>query len=751
MQIVNIKPRIIWTTANGVAGIVLLLIFFASLANAAMLLKNRRLVYPTIIGSEYQHQVDILKSSATVKEKKEALRLLGGSPPSYDQTTIRILLDATRQPPVELQTQAIESLSNIGRADNPSEYEQFGGELSIEDLQAEIVPRLIELLYDPNDDLEESAADAFGLLPPSDRRVVKELIAANSRIMPGSNARNGEASGALAKIASQIRQRELFDWAPEIELIAKTLDESYLLPTGTPPPQAELKAFRQDLLLHRWQWLIDNWQKVLAALITLHVMLYLAVIIGTRWSTKCCRLLCDPVFSKLSVYAYPVIRYSWHVQKWILHQYFISEARQVHEITPFVAMPLTKIGESAVYESSDNLILKLRHVWITGSPGMGKTCLVKHLHDLAFPPKEQPNEKTVLTRLGIVPIFATLRDFGSVEIDLKNEPDGWVVAIVQRILGGRGAPIQDKGILRGMLRSGRIALVLDGANETSRSAEIYEYSRLNSETPILVTSQNKPDISNSDDMFVVLALPNTIEEFIQPIVNANLEPAKAKQLLAHITASGLRSTISNGYDIRLVIDLALQASDALETLPTTRLGLYEGCVALLRPFGDWEETVASLSFKAWKIFAQGDRRLNLSEMSGLAIEALLDHTHPILRRVQDDQAEFRHDQMRAFFAAKYLALFPPYTRIANLRESEVWKQRGDEQEALWSFVAELGQSCHELGIMWLFSIEKPAYGILQHMLQTVGKSRGCSWLPDAEDVPAGASGRPRRDVPNVFA
>ncbi len=419
------------------------------------------------------------------------------------------------------------------------------------------------------------------------------------------------------------------------------------------------------------------------------------------------------------------------IQKWILHRYVVSEARKVGPATSFVDMPLKSIGDDNICcTDSANLVNGLSHIWITGPPGMGKTALVKHLRDVAFAPSERVSVSSVLKHFGYVPILATLRDYGLIDIDLKSEPDGWVVAIAQRVLAAGGVPIQDKGLLRGFLRSGRIVLILDGANETDRSAEICEYARMNRETRLLVTSQIKPNSSSSTELFAVFSLPNKIDQFIEPLVQNRVGAALATRLLAHITKSGLRSSILNGYDVRLVVDLAMQVPDP-EALPTTRLGLYQGCLSFLNKFSDSEETVASLTFRAWKMFAHGDRRFSIGDLSAAAAEALFDPIHPILRRVGVDQAEFRHDQMRAFFAAKYIASFPIDTKVATLRESEVWAQRRDEQETLWSFVAELSDTCNELGILWLFSIERPENGILQQAVQLVGKARNCPWFPSA--------------------
>ena len=81
---------------------------------------------------------------------------------------------------------------------------------------------------------------------------------------------------------------------------------------------------------------------------------------------------------------------------------------------------------------------------------------------------------------------------------------------------------------------------------------------MNKETPLLITSQIKPDASNAHEMFAILALPNKIDDFIEPIVEENLEPTNAKRLVAHIATSGLTSSIRNGYDVKLIVDLALR-------------------------------------------------------------------------------------------------------------------------------------------------------------------------------------------------
>jgi hypothetical protein len=139
---------------------------------------------------------------------------------------------------------------------------------------------------------------------------------------------------------------------------------------------------------------------------------------------------------------------------------------------------------------------------------------------------------------------------------------------VRRRLEEFGLATRDLGLIEAMLKAGRIALALDGANEADRDTALSDFARQFQQVRLLVTSQ-----AMSDDNREVWNLPQDIGALRDRLLVRWLGDVKGALLSRRIVAESLSDFIVSGYDLRLVADLAA-ADPEHALLPSDRIGLY---------------------------------------------------------------------------------------------------------------------------------------------------------------------------------
>lgn len=532
-------------------------------------------------------------------------------------------------------------------------------------------------------------------------------------------------------LAQAVRERGQTDWLPILKRARDNIAERGGLLTihaAFRGLKAEIDALQNAADLEKWRWLKQNWPMLIYAFSALHLLLFIVVILAARWSIKCRRLLCDPIFSRLSIYVYPCIRFWWPLQCWLLDGYVKRCAivlRNEHE-PRYIEVPLNYDGGDMAPHDVAAFWTKQRKIWIVGKSGMGKTSFCSRIERSFYLDNLPPSSRGIVNKHGFVLIFFRARDFGELQIDTKLEPDGWIIAVCQRVLARRGFPIEDKSLMRGFLRSGKVAIIIDGLGETNRAMEVIDYSQLNKETPLLVTSQSLP---GADSDFALMSLPESFSEYTVPLFKLYLGQDGACRVMKEITESGLISEIRTGYDVVLIIDIAKDGDLLSQHMPDTRYKLYSNAISQMR-LRD-RHALFDLYGIAWEMFVTGERRVSGARFEPQLLSALLDSKVPLARRISGDMYEFRHDQMRSFLGSKYL--LEAYNQIdlliVFLKNSEIWKVRPAEQEELWTSLMAGVASCDNLGLLWLFSLEKVEYVLLQHASQIRGRELNCSWVP----------------------
>jgi hypothetical protein len=269
-----------------------------------------------------------------------------------------------------------------------------------------------------------------------------------------------------------------------------------------------------------------------------------------------------------------------------------------------------------------------------------------------------------------------------------------------------------------MLKSGAFAVALDGLNETDRDEALVAFAQTFSQVRLLVTSQGD---ALSD--FERWNLPNDIHDHAPALLRLWLGDEAGSKLADRIRKEGLLPHLLSGYDIRLIADIA--GKDVVAALlPDGRIALYRTVLskALSGPDGAVQEE--ALKRIAWKLVVEGRRDLREPDVGiiGDAITRRLQEGASRILRHVSSYLEFRHDQMRAFLAASFLADESPNIEaiVERLADNEIWNRGRRDQDELWSFLCQLLRT-DDLEPLWQSTLGRPKMSFLQ---AAIFKQRG---------------------------
>ena len=136
------------------------------------------------------------------------------------------------------------------------------------------------------------------------------------------------------------------------------------------------------------------------------------------------------------------------------------------------------------------------------------------------------------------------------------------------------------------------------------------------------------------------------------------------------------------------------------------------------------------------MIVDGRRQFSLDEGEALgeAVAATLSSDGVRVMRRVGRTWEFRHDQMRAFLAASSLADDTPTLTqlVARIEEEKMLRLRRDDQEVLWSFLADL-LADQDVKDLWIYAQKEPGQrGLLQGALQRTADRRKILLVRPAE-------------------
>jgi hypothetical protein len=494
--------------------------------------------------------------------------------------------------------------------------------------------------------------------------------------------------------------------------------------------------------------IIKHWLSVGGVVIVIADVVFVALMaLFARRSERCFSLLFDPVWGKVAFYFNAILRHWPFLQLWLLGRYVRSARKRLVDTQPdpFEPFPLTnRAGDSLAPDGSvftTNTADK--KLWIQGNAGMGKSAVFHALRRIYFhsnDPKRHVSPRTLRKEWRGVYVFIPARRYETLSDDSAPE-NGWVVKAAHSELGMNGVRFPDLAPVQSMLNSGTLALFIDGINEVGKDEQVAAFALVFPHANVIVTSQ-----TTAKEPFVEYALPADIRDYTTRLMCALLGQERGLALAAGLKSQrpDLWGALRSGYDVRLVIDLvqtaiaasakAIASADAvsrpahapapatgdadltaiISALPHHRLGLYDAILAVLEP-----GTSRELEKMAWDMVLQGQRQLPLDTTSDSHLVKQLKQGHAhVVRQLSSTVYEFRHDQMRAYLAARWLVnqAKSEGTLAMHLSSDDVWKIDARDQAELWQFFASSLPDARIPGI-WKFAVVAREREHLQHALQ----------------------------------
>jgi hypothetical protein len=247
-------------------------------------------------------------------------------------------------------------------------------------------------------------------------------------------------------------------------------------------------------------------------------------------------------------------------------------------------------------------------------------------------------------------------------------------------------------------------------NEANRDAALAAFARAFPQVRLLVTSQG-----DALSGFEKWNLPNDVSSYAPALLRLWLGETEGNKLADRVKKVNLLPHLISGYDIRLIADIAGKNVDAAP-LPDGRIALYRTVLskALSEPYAAVQ--AEALKRISWKLLVEGRRDLREPEIAIIGepiAKRLQEGATRILRRVSN-YTEFRHDQMRAFLAASFLADESANVEsiVERLADSEIWNRGRRDQQELWSFLCQLLPT-NDLTPLWKSTLGRPKMNFLQ--------------------------------------
>jgi hypothetical protein len=193
--------------------------------------------------------------------------------------------------------------------------------------------------------------------------------------------------------------------------------------------------------------------------------------------------------------------------------------------------------------------------------------------------------------------------------------------------------------------------------------------------------------------FTQLSLPSNLSRFASAIIAAHHGEDVASTIIEQADQDFLNG-LQSGFEIALLARVFILAGRT----PQRRLEIYATLLEQAASAGFSETMDRTLSKCAWELWLKDDRNLGaLNRLSADELNILADLNIAYVRG--GSFVEFSHDQMRGYFAARWLAYHLGHIPLirATLDLEDVWKPAPAVQSEMFSFLAEMlvsrWQSC----------------------------------------------------------
>jgi len=127
------------------------------------------------------------------------------------------------------------------------------------------------------------------------------------------------------------------------------------------------------------------------------------------------------------------------------------------------------------------------------------------------------------------------------------------------------------------------------------------------------------------------------------------------------------------------------------------------------------------------MWRDGERKLEAGKrLDKDLLGPLIREDQKVLRILDGQQFEFRHDQMRAYLAARWAAWHEAQPIGLFEKDNGIWRLSRKEQDEVWNFFADMyvAERPENAVDLWKWSTAHPDRVILQHALQRALGSTG---------------------------
>jgi hypothetical protein len=434
---------------------------------------------------------------------------------------------------------------------------------------------------------------------------------------------------------------------------------------------------------------VESWARVLAMIYAaLGVVIFVTLAICSRWSESCFDILTDPITQGVFVYFGFALRHLRFVRLWICERYFeelcqhykpqhryLTVALYGQEGNAFRSTDIWRVFANQLQEPSRRVsnteVSMAARLWVHGRPGCGKTELV---HEICHQYTQSSSLRKAWAKHRTIPVPMGIRDC------TVTNPKDPVVELVAKSMAQFRFRLGDEGFLSSLLDCGDFLLVFDGLNEATLDPQVADFAVTHPSVGIIATSQTAAPAGKFEEY----QLPVITGSFAKDLLRLWLAPSLAESVIDG--SPQLWSEIRSGYDVALVARLAL----AGKQVPRGRLELFDLSLReSLHIFGEGGTELALVCRVAWQLWLSGRRQFEPDGQLTAEVIAALDRANLVALR--GNLYEFSHDLMRAYLAARWLAVHSPSLAAvqSSLDQAEVWKLAREEQDSVFTFLTNL--------------------------------------------------------------
>jgi hypothetical protein len=480
--------------------------------------------------------------------------------------------------------------------------------------------------------------------------------------------------------------------------------------TGTDVPVGKPAAIVVDA--PAGQWLRANWLWLLAAFAAVQALAF-GVLLGlAHWRAWPLRVL-RSIWAKVLIWPSLLLPRAWLLQRWTLSPWFRAERAKAAPPKSFVEVPVR--GPDGADLPAAALLARLatsRRVWLQGRSGMGKSTACAAWHAAFFGDHSGLLKASRRFGFALLPVPAH-----ALALARRDDDPGKTVLRLAEAAFERSGASCGRGLLRAMLRRGRLALVIDSPNRPVRDA-LAVFVRACPEARFLVTSDQP-----GPDAFEAWRLPARLaSETVEQLLQLWLGAYSGSRLTAQLDREETLAHLLTCYDVRLVADLV--TDDPGQVLPTDRIKLFRAVFARAKAHNSKLQDLGPLKALAWTMTLEGRSEIKADELAwleGSSREILLAPGSRVLRELEPGVFTFDHEQLRFLLAAEHLVDTNQGVGalIGALENSPVWDCERGDQEELWRFLAAV-LAPEDVTALWRFSLDDPVRVFLQYALHKHG-------------------------------